>query len=133
MRITAPLLLLSCLLIAGCGQGDVPISNDRLLESFQQGRTGIWVSAEAPVAQKLGDEDDGLLQRFMIRPTEGVTVQVRHSLEQSTRVPVERGDIVRVTGYYEWDARGGFISRTYSDPEQPGGGGWIEHDGQRYD
>ncbi|MFO7762154.1 MAG: DUF3465 domain-containing protein [Wenzhouxiangellaceae bacterium] len=133
MRITAPLLLLSCLLIAGCGQGDVPISNDRLLESFQQGRTGIWVSAEAPVAQKLGDEDDGLLQRFMIRPTEGVTVQVRHSLEESTRVPVERGDIVRVTGYYEWDARGGFISRTYSDPEQPGGGGWIEHDGQRYD
>lgn len=133
MRITAPLLLLSCLLIAGCGQGDVPISNDRLLESFQQGRTGIWVSAEAPVAQKLGDEDDGLLQRFMIRPTEGVTVQVRHSLEESTRVPVERGDIVRVTGYYEWDARGGFISRTYGDPEQPGGGGWIEHDGQRYD
>lgn len=133
MRITAPLLLLSCLLIGGCGQGDVPISNDRLLESFEQGRTGIWVSAEAPVVQKLGDEDGGQLQRFTIRPTDGVTVQVRHSLEDSTRVPVERGDIVRVTGYYEWDARGGFISRTYSDPEQPGGGGWVEHEDQRYD
>lgn len=58
---------------------------------------------------------------------------MRHSLESSTRVPVQPGDVVRVTGYYEWEARGGFISRTYSDPAQPGGGGWVEHDGQRYD
>ncbi|HKK57768.1 DUF3465 domain-containing protein [Marinobacter sp.] len=82
----------------------------------------------------MGDENiGGKRQRFTIRPTEGVTVQVRHSLESSTRVPVQPGDVVRVTGYYEWEARGGFISRTYSDPAQPGGGGWVEHDGQRYD
>jgi len=135
MRIFVSLLFtVSCLVLGGCGEGEAPISNDRLLESFEQGRTGIWVSAEAPVVQRLGDEDiDGLRQRFTIRPTEGVTVQVRHSLEDSTRVPVERGDVVRVQGYYQWEARGGFISRTYSDPEQPGGGGWIEHEGQRYD
>ena len=135
MRICASLLFIaSCLVLGGCGQGEAPISNDRLIESFEQGRTGIWVSAEAPVVQLLGDEDiGGQRQRFTIRPQEGVVVQVRHSLDDSARVPVERGDVVRVQGYYQWDARGGFISRTFCDPEQPGGGGWIEHEGERYD
>jgi len=135
MRISASLLfIVTCLVLGGCGQGEAPISNDRLLESFEQGRTGIWVSAEAPVVQLLGDEDiGGQRQRFTIRPEEGVVVQVRHSLDDSIRVPVEPGDVVRVQGYYQWDARGGFISRTFSDPDQPGGGGWIEHKGQRYD
>lgn len=135
MRKSVSLLFIaSCLVLGGCGQGEAPISNDRLIESFEQGRTGIWVSAEAPVVQLLGDEDiGGQRQRFTIRPQEGVVVQVRHSLDDSTRVPVERGDVVRVQGYYQWDARGGFISRTFADPDQPGGGGWIEHDGERYD
>ncbi|MEX0914419.1 MAG: DUF3465 domain-containing protein [Wenzhouxiangellaceae bacterium] len=133
-RFVSLLLVISGLVLGGCGQGDAPFSNERLLQSFADGRTGIWVSAEAPVVQILGDEDiGGNRQRFTIRPRDGVVVQVLHSLEDSTRVPVERGDIVRVQGYYEWDARGGFISRTFSDPNQPGGGGWIEHEGQRYD
>lgn len=135
MRILISLLMIHAYLVLGaCGQGGAPISNDRLIESFEEGRTGIWVSAQAPVVQKLGDEDRrGLHQRFSIRPTAGITVQVLHSLEESERVPVERDDIVRVEGYYEWDARGGFISRTYHDPNQPGDGGWIEHKGTRYD
>lgn len=92
------------------------------------------MSAEAPVVQLLGDEDiDGYRQRFTIRPTDGIVVQVRHSLDDSTRIPVEPRDMVRVQGYYQWDARGGFISRTFSDPNQPGGGGWVEHKGVRYD
>lgn len=135
MRVALTLFItVSCLVLGGCGQGEAPLSNDRLIESFEQGRTGIWVSAEAPVVQLLGDEDiDGRRQRFTIRPADGVTVQVRHSLDDSARVPVARGDVVRVKGYYQWEARGGFISQTFSDPDQPGGGGWIEHRGERYD
>ena len=135
MRVSASLLfIVTCLVLGGCGQGETPISNDRLLESFEQGRTGIWVSAEGPVVQLLGDEDiAGQRQRFTIKPRDDLAVQVRHSLVDSSRVPVEPGDIVRVQGYYEWEARGGFISRTFSDPDQPGGGGWIEHEGERYD
>jgi hypothetical protein len=122
------------LVLVGCGSGEAPVSNDRLIESFQQGRTGIWVSAEAPVAQVVGDEElRGTFQRFTIRPSDDFVVTVRHSLDDSERVPVERGDVVRAQGFYEWDARGGFISRTHADPDQPGGGGWIEHEGTRYD
>lgn len=87
------------------------------------------------MSQVVGDETIGgtTYQRFSIRPNEEIEVVVRHALDEADRVPVERGDNIRVQGYYEWDARGGFISRTYADPDQPGGGGWIEHDGQRYD
>lgn len=123
-----------CLVLVGCGSGEAPLSNERLIESFQQGRTGIWVSAEGTVQNLLGDENiDGTLQRFTIRLNDEVVLQIRHLVDESTRIPVERGDTVRAQGYYTWDARGGFISRTYADPDSPGGGGWVEHEGTRYD
>jgi len=128
-------LLTMCLVLGGCGGGEAPISNDRLIESFEQGRTGIWVSAHGPVLETLGDEQVGgkMRQRFSLRLNDSIIIQVRHSIEDSERVAVEPGDEVSVQGYYQWDARGGFISETYHDPAQPGGGGWIEHDGTRYD
>ncbi|MFU8878569.1 MAG: DUF3465 domain-containing protein [Wenzhouxiangellaceae bacterium] len=134
MRIIKLLMIASVLVLGGCG-GETPISNDRLIESFEQGRTGIWVSAEAPVSVLLGDETIAgrLHQRFAIRPNDEITIQVRHSVVDSERVPVQVGDIIRVQGYYQWDARGGFISRTFHDPSQPGSGGWVEHKGQRYE
>lgn len=136
MRVIAlSMLTVSYLALGGCGQGEAPISNDRLLQAFEDGRTGIWVSAQAPVVQSLGDEmiRGKTHQKFSIRPAENVTVQIRHSVEDAERVPVEPGDRIRVHGYYEWDARGGFIWRTFKDPDEPGGGGWVEHKGRRYD
>jgi len=123
------------LALGGCGGGAPEISNDRLIESFEQGRTGIWVSAQAPVLEPLGDQEIAgtLNQRFTLRINDQMTVQVRHSVDDSERVPVAPGDLVSVQGYYQWDARGGFISNTHRDPEQPGGGGWVEHKGTRYE
>lgn len=134
-RFVSLVLLTMCLVLGGCGEGEAPISNDRLVESFEQGRTGIWVSARGPVLETLGDElvAGKMRQRFSLRLTENIIIQVRHSVEDSERVPVEPGDMVSVQGYYQWDARGGFISQTHHDPAQPGSGGWIEVDGKRYD
>jgi len=136
MRVVLSILIVTAgLVLGGCGEREVEISNDRLIESFEQGRTGIWVSAQAPVGERLGDQTIGgkLHQRFSIVPTENVVVQVRHSVEDSDRIPVEPGDMIRVQGYYQWDARGGFISRTFLAESEPGGGGWVEHEGTRYD
>lgn len=131
------LLMISLVALAfgGCDGGQAPISNERLIDSFEQGRTGIWVSVEAPVTGILGDETIGgnLHQRFSVAPNQEITVQIRHSVVDSQRIPLRVGETVRAQGYYQWDARGGFISRTFRDPAQPGGGGWVEFDGQRYD
>jgi len=123
------------LVLGGCGEGEVPISNDRLIESHAEFRTGIWVSAEAPVGELLSDQAIGgkMHQRFTISPAESLVVQIRHSIDDAERIPVQPDDTIRVQGYYQWDPRGGFISRTFRAPSEPGGGGWIEHKGKRYD
>ncbi|MDT8437909.1 MAG: DUF3465 domain-containing protein [Wenzhouxiangellaceae bacterium] len=129
------LSLLFVVLLAGCGESSSEDTNQRLIDAFQEGRTGFWITAESSVREVLGDETIGgkLHQKFSFQPAPNMTVQVRHSLADSQRVPVQPGDAVRVQGYYQWDARGGFISRTFLDPQQPGSGGWVEHDGSRYD
>ena len=135
MRNSALILLVIVVsLLAGCGGGDADISNDRLIETFTEGRTGIWVSGEAPVTQLLGDESiGGNFQRFVVRLNEDIQVTIRHSLDDADRVPIERGDTVRFHGLYDWNPRGGVVSLTHRDSSQPGDGGWVEHSGRRYD
>lgn len=133
--ISRVMFLLICFVLGGCGEGEAPITNDRLIETFESGRTGIWGSGHGPVVQILGDQEIGgeTMQRFTVRLNDELVLQIRHPLAHADRVPVERGGEVRFQGYYEWEARGGFLSLTYHDPEQPGSGGWIEYDGTRYD
>lgn len=123
------------LALTACGSDNSEVSNDRLAEAFKEGRTGFWITAEARVREVLGDETVGgkLHQKFSFQPAEGMTVQVRHSVDDADRIPVEPGDRVRVQGYYQWDAGGGIISRTFFDENQPGSGGWVQHKGTRYD
>ena len=133
-NVSQVLIVLFCFVLGGCGEGEAPISNDRLIETFESGRTGIWVSGYGEVTQLLGDENiGGLTQRFIVKPNDEIQIQIRHSLDNADRIPVERGDEVRFHGYYDWEARGGFLNRTYQDPAEPGGGGWVEHKGIRYD
>ncbi len=120
-------------LLASCGGSSLP-SNDRLIDAFQEGRTGIWVSGHGTVAQMPADElGNTPRQRFAVRISPNLTVLVRHELDESLRVPAQRGDTLAFQGYYEWDGSGGTISRTFADASRAGGGGWIEHEGTRYD
>ena len=136
MRTSARILLVMVvLLLAACGGGSSSeISNDRLIETFTEGRTGIWVSGEAPVTQLLGDEAiGGNFQRFVVRLNEDIQVTIRHSLDDADRIPAQRGDTVRFHGLYDWNPRGGVVSLTHRDTSQPGDGGWVEHNDTRYD
>lgn len=128
------LLLALGLLLVACGGGS-DSGNQRLLDAFKAGNTGFWITVDGPVREMFGDETIGgkQHQKFSFQPAEGMIVQVRHSLADSDRVPVEPGDRILVQGYYQWDPRGGFISRTFFDEGQPGSGGWVEHDNARYD
>jgi hypothetical protein len=122
--------------VTGCGGGDALPGNERLLDAFEQGRTGVWVSGHGTVAQLIGDETRAgeAHQRMVVDVGDGsLDLIVRHSLEQSRRVPVEQGDVVAFQGRYEWNGRGGAIGFTHQDPEQPGGGGWVRHEGTIYD
>lgn len=125
-------LTLVNMLVACAGDSQPP--NDRLAEIFQQGRTGVWVSGHGSVTQAPSDLPGAdPQQRYIVRINEDFTVMILHSLQFSERVPAQRGDVIAFQGRYEWSASGGNISHTHGDAAQPGGGGWIEHDGRRYD
>lgn len=121
--------------VAGCGGGDTLPDNERLLNAFEQGRTGVWVSGHGTVAQLIGDETiAGQVHQRMIADVDGrLSLIIRHSADASERVPVALGDTVAFQGRYEWNGRGGVLAHTHRDPAQPGGGGWIRHKGTTYD
>lgn len=117
----------------GCSGNELP-DNERLLTAFEEGRTGVWVSGHGTIAQVLADET-GIgfpRQRFNVRINDGLTVVLTHAMTESGRVPAQRGDVIAFQGRYEFSASGGFISLTHRDSEQPGGGGWLRHDGVTY-
>ncbi|QOC22685.1 DUF3465 domain-containing protein [Wenzhouxiangella sp. AB-CW3] len=118
----------------GCGGEDLP-DNARLVAAFDEGRTGIWVSGHGTVTQVLADESLAIglpRQRFNVQIADSLSVIVYHSSSEGRRVPAQRGDMVAFQGRYEWNARGGEVTRTHADHAQAGGGGWIRHEGQTY-
>jgi len=122
--------------VAGCGGGDALPDNDRLLEAFEQGRTGVWVSGHGRVTVVSGDATlRGVRQQqFTVSVDDGAfSLIVRHSLEDGERVPVSVGDTVAFQGRYEFGGGGGQLGRTHRDPDAPGEGGWIRHEGTLYD
>lgn len=121
--------------VAGCGGGDALPDNQRLLEAFEQGRTGVWVSGHGTVAQLIGDETIAgeIHQRVVVNVADSLDLIVRHSVEKSERVPWSQGETVAFQGRYEWNGRGGVLGSTHEDPEQPGEGGWIRYNGTTYD
>lgn len=110
-------------------------SDDALIERlFREERSDEIVTAAGRVAKTLPDDNDGSRhQRFIVELASGRTVLVAHNIDLAPRVPLREGDRVVVHGEYEWSRRGGTVHWTHHDPKGWREGGWIEHDGERYE
>ncbi len=122
--------LLVALALAACGQDELP-DNSRLEGAFAEGRTGIWVSGHGTVVRPLGS--DAASQRFLLRISDDLSVVLRHQVGEAGPIPAERNDVIAFQGRYEFHGGGGEVILTHADPAQPGGGGWVVHQGQRYE
>ena len=129
-RFFLALMCTATLLLNACG-GDALPDNSRLEQAFADGRSGIWLSGHGTVIRTLGSDEN--TQRFQVRINPDLGLVIRHDLTAATAVPVERGDLVGFHGRYEFHGGGGQLTLTHADPDQPGGGGWILHQGIRYD
>jgi hypothetical protein len=95
--------------------------------------SGIMVEAAGSVRRILADDNEGSRhQRFIVELPSGHTVLVAHNIDLAPRVPVEKGDQVKVYGQYQWNELGGVLHWTHHDPAGRHEEGWIEHLGQRY-
>lgn len=106
---------------------------------FEQHRSDVMVQATGRVEKILRDDDydadgSGRHQRLLVE-LDGRgkhTILIAHNLKFG-RVPVREGDRLTFRGEYKWNDLGGTIHWTHHDPKQWREGGWIEHEGKRYD
>ncbi len=106
----------------------------RIERAFADRQSGFMTTVEARVAKTLPDDNEGSRhQRFLIELSTGRTLLVAHNIDLASRIPLSKGDSVRVHGQYEWNERGGVIHWTHGDPAGRHEGGWIEHEGVRTD
>lgn len=88
---------------------------------------------EAPVYKVLRDDKEGIPhERFLIELCNGSTVLIAHDTNMAPRVPLQRGDLVRIHGEYIWTEKGGVIHWTHHTDTPRHVGGWIDFNGQRY-
>ena len=93
----------------------------------------VMLDASGLIHNVLPDDNEGSRhQRFILELESGHTVLVAHNIDLAPRVPLNKGDRVNIHGQYEWNDRGGVLHGTHGDPANRHEGGWIDHNGKRY-
>lgn len=140
LRIWSPLLLAAVALIVYStlvrDTLDPGLETDEaaVAEAFREGRSDLMVELTGTVDRLLTDDREGVRhQRFIMRLRSDQTLLVAHNIDLAERVPLEVGNAVRVRGEYEWSEQGGVLHWTHHDPRGRRLGGWIEHEGKRYE
>ncbi len=108
-------------------------AQSEVLQAQQNHWRHAEVTVEAQVVKLLRDDTEGIPhQRFLIALVNGTTVLIAHDTNMAPRVPLQRGDWVRIHGEYIWTEKGGVIHWTHHTDTPRHIGGWIDFNGQRY-
>ena len=112
-----------------------PTTGSELQSVISAKRSDTQVQGSGTVTRVLSDDNDGSRhQRFILRLATGESLLVAHNIDLAPRVTgLKVGDTVSFNGEYEWNDRGGVIHWTHHDPRGSHVGGWVEHNGRRYE
>ena len=114
--------------------GQTPAAQ-KLLEAYENQISDVQVRGSGVVQKLLADDTKGTRhQRFILRLESGQTILVAHNIDLAPRIAsLAVGDRVAFFGEYEWNQKGGVVHWTHHDPGGQHVGGWLEHEGKRYD
>lgn len=106
-----------------------------IAHAFEQKQSGIFVQAHGFVGKVLDDDTQPPRhQKFLVRLANGQTLLMAHNIDLAPRIDdLKTSDRVYFRGLYEWSEKGGMIHMTHHDPAGRFRGGWIEHNGKRYE
>lgn len=111
------------------GEGDAKIvqavENRRRLD-FVEGSGMI-------VTQLLRDDRNGLQhQKWVVRLSNGETMEAVYNLDMCERVPLKVGDFVSMGGQFIWTNQGALLHWLHFDPRGNRPDGYVEHNGKVY-
>jgi len=105
-----------------------------IVEAFENRKSDVLVQTSATVQRILADDLEGSRhQRFIVQLETGNTVLIAHNIDLAPKVPLKKGDRISFQGEYEYNDKGGVVHWTHHDPGGRHPGGWIEHDGKKYE
>ncbi|GDX99418.1 hypothetical protein LBMAG48_18220 [Phycisphaerae bacterium] len=114
-------------------------SDGGIADLFKKQQGDTWVEAEGTIKKILPDDNDtsdgsSKHQRWIVRVPTGIEILIAHAFDVSARVPVKEGDAIRFRGEYEYSEKGGTVHFTHAPKfKRRDPGGWIEHDGTKYE
>jgi Protein of unknown function (DUF3465) len=113
----------------------VPAADDSPIgRAFARHASDVQVQGEGTVTRVLSDDLIGdRHQRFILRLASGQTVLVTHNIDIAPRVDaLKEGDVVRFSGEYVWNEKGGVIHWTHHDPKGRHVAGWVKYNGKTF-
>jgi len=106
-----------------------------IAELHRKKRSDVIITDAGVIVHVLPDDNEGSRhQRFLVEVDHtDVTIKIAHNIDLAPRVPAREGDRLLFKGEYEYNDLGGAVHWTHHDPKKWREGGWIEHEGQRYE
>lgn len=106
-----------------------------IAELHRKKRSDVIVTDTGIIVKVLPDDNEGSRhQRFLVEVDHtDVTIKIAHNIDLAPRVPAREGDRLTFRGEYEYNDLGGAFHWTHHDPKKWREGGWIDHEGQRYE
>lgn len=104
-------------------------------QARQQQLHDVQVLGSGIVERLLADDLKGSRhQRIIVREPSGATLLVVHNIDLAPRIDgIKLGDKLSYFGEYIWNKKGGLVHWTHHDPKGKHIGGWLEHNGKRYE
>ena len=107
--------------------------NEKIRNAADSQKSGWWLTTQGKVIKTLKDDTRGSQhQKFLIKLAPDITLLVAHNIDLAPRVPLRKGDTIKIRGRYEWNNRGGLIHWTHHDPKGRKKDGWIYHGSKYY-
>lgn len=107
----------------------------KIKEAYGAVQSDFWVQSQGTVVKILKDDNDGARhQRFLLKLSNGHVILIAHNIDLAPKVEgLAPGDVVGFSGEYEWNHKGGVVHWTHHDPSGRKTGGWLMHNGKKYE